>query len=291
MKELRFIPNALTLANLSLGVLGIFFATHEQMVWAAYCIFIAAVFDLFDGLLARALKAQSNLGKQLDSLADMVSFGVLPGVMIFQFIAIGNGVYFTPLEQWSSEMLWACTLALAIPIGSALRLGKFNESESKHYFNGLPTPAVAILVASFPLILESQFRLNFYQPHLDLIYSYVAENQNWQFPQFTMAKLFFSPLFHQIFSVSLLILMLSPMPMIALKFRGLSWKNNKWIYTVLIWFVVCLIIFVLPYQWTIPISYEYIDFIIIPIGWMGYMILSILYAIFGNRNKRQIDIE
>ncbi len=135
------IPNLFTLANLSCGVLGIVLLFDGEPTKAAYLIWLAAGFDFLDGFLARILKAYSELGKQLDSLADLVTFGVLPSLIYFTLL---KGQFDLPLEY----------LSFLVAILSALRLAKFNIDDSqKLSFKGLPTPASGILASAIPLIL------------------------------------------------------------------------------------------------------------------------------------------
>jgi CDP-diacylglycerol--serine O-phosphatidyltransferase len=96
----KHIPNSVTCLNLFSGCLGIVFAFQGNLIWASYAIVIAAVFDFFDGMLARLLKAYSDIGKELDSLADMVSFGVLPSVIIYQLFALSPQTDFG--AEWMS---------------------------------------------------------------------------------------------------------------------------------------------------------------------------------------------
>lgn len=152
MKIFKYVPNTFTCLNLACGFLAIIlsFQTYMQ-VYAAYLIFIAALFDFLDGLSARMLNEFSELGKQLDSLADIVSFGVAPGILIYQLINMSLSVVM--VENKFLEILFLC-LSSFIPIFSALRLAKFNIDERQvKTFIGLPTPASAILVASFTIVL------------------------------------------------------------------------------------------------------------------------------------------
>ncbi|HQS50964.1 MAG TPA: CDP-diacylglycerol--serine O-phosphatidyltransferase, partial [Daejeonella sp.] len=142
----KHIPNSVTCLNLFSGCLGIVFAFQGNLIWASYAIVIAAVFDFFDGMLARLLKAYSDIGKELDSLADMVSFGVLPSVIIYQLFAL------SPQIDFGAD--WLSFSAFIIAVFSALRLAKFNiDTRQSENFIGLPTPANALLIASFPLII------------------------------------------------------------------------------------------------------------------------------------------
>lgn len=144
----RHIPNLLTLSNLFCGCVGILFAREFPPYAAAYFVWAACIFDFLDGFAARALNTTSAIGKELDSLADMVSFGVLPGIAMFTWIeSTAPGGY-----------LPYC--AFLIPAFSALRLAKFNIDENqKDTFIGLPTPANALFITG----------LVFLSPPLDFI--------------------------------------------------------------------------------------------------------------------------
>jgi CDP-diacylglycerol---serine O-phosphatidyltransferase len=146
----KHIPNGITLLNLLSGCIAIIFIFNDDLQVAAYLIFLAALFDFLDGMAARILKVKSDIGKELDSLADIVSFGLVPGFIImkllqssFEVTSVNTG--FTTVIPY---------VALLIPAFSALRLAKFNtDSRQTERFIGLPTPANAILIASLPLIL------------------------------------------------------------------------------------------------------------------------------------------
>ena len=134
----KHIPNILTLANLFTGCVGIVYAFNNNLVYAAYAIWIAAVFDFLDGFSARLLKVSSPIGKELDSLADMVTFGVLPSVILFKM-----------MDGASYEILTYVAFALAL--FSALRLAKFNvDTRQSTTFIGMPTPAAAFFVSGLP---------------------------------------------------------------------------------------------------------------------------------------------
>ena len=150
----KHIPNIITLLNLSSGFIAILLATQGHLDYAAYFVFAGIVFDFFDGFAARILKTPSELGLQLDSLADMVTSGVVPGIVLFillhnadadwnimQYISFEKGISFLPFT------------GLLLTLGAAYRLAKFNVDERQdHDFIGLPTPAVAVFVLSLPLI-------------------------------------------------------------------------------------------------------------------------------------------
>ncbi len=130
----RHIPNILTLGNLSAGCAGLVWVFNGQLTWAAYAIWVAALFDFLDGFVARLLNTSSPIGKELDSLADMVTFGVLPAAILYQLAAA------TP-ANWR----W---LAFVPALFAALRLAKFNiDTRQATGFIGMPTPAAAFLVS------------------------------------------------------------------------------------------------------------------------------------------------
>jgi len=144
----KHIPNFITCLNLFSGCVGVYLAFRGNFQGAFTAVIVSAVFDFFDGFAARMLKAYSPMGKELDSLADMVSFGVLPGAMVFSLLSK------TEMNEWLPY------LAFIIPVFSGLRLAKFNIDERQtSSFIGLPTPANAIfwggLILSFESFLSS----------------------------------------------------------------------------------------------------------------------------------------
>jgi CDP-diacylglycerol--serine O-phosphatidyltransferase len=139
----RHIPNLLTVANLLCGCAGIVFILEGRAVPIAYFVWAACLFDFFDGFTARLLNTHSAIGKELDSLADVVSFGVLPSLVIYTL--------------WPADLpKWTAFFSFAVAVFSALRLAVFNVDETqKESFRGLPTPANAILLTSIPLLPET----------------------------------------------------------------------------------------------------------------------------------------
>ena len=189
----KHLPNAVTCLNLFSGCLGIVFAFQGNLQWAGYAIVIAAILDFFDGMLARMLKSYSAIGKELDSLADVVSFGVLPSVIIYQLFLLA--------PQIDSISVWLNFSAFLIAIFSALRLAKFNIDERQSdQFIGLPTPANALLIASFPMI--------------------ITEN-NLFFVNYIL-----NPYFLFIFSLGMGILLVAEIPLMSLKFKSLKLSEN-----------------------------------------------------------------
>jgi CDP-diacylglycerol--serine O-phosphatidyltransferase len=137
MRILRHLPNALTCGNLVCGCVGILFTIQYSTASAAWFVWAACVFDFFDGFTARWLKVSSPIGKELDSLADVVSFGVLPAMVMYQMIDIISPSNYLPY------------IAFSLAAFSALRLAKFNLDERQSdTFIGLPTPANALFITS-----------------------------------------------------------------------------------------------------------------------------------------------
>lgn len=166
--QMKQIPNIFTLLNLFFGCMAIVFILQtgetllnyngqewkiylpEKIWWGAICIGIAAVVDFLDGFVARLFGASSEMGKQLDSLADVVSFGVAPGMILYQLLRI---TYAYDPEGIEIPMGYLVP-AFILPMAAAWRLARFNLDPGQAYgFKGMPTPAVGLLVASFPLIL------------------------------------------------------------------------------------------------------------------------------------------
>jgi CDP-diacylglycerol--serine O-phosphatidyltransferase len=138
----RLVPNALTCANLLSGCVGIVFAFKGRLDIAAYAVLVSGIFDFFDGFSARLLNVKSLIGKELDSLADMVSFGFLPGVVMYQL-----------LEQSDYASPFLSFMGFLITIFSALRLAKFNlDTRQTEDFIGLNTPMNTLFIVSLPFI-------------------------------------------------------------------------------------------------------------------------------------------
>lgn len=167
----RQIPNVITLLNLFCGCIATIFAVQGALELAALFVALGIGFDFFDGFAARILNVQSELGLQLDSLADMVTSGLVPGIFMFQllakifgypyrFISEGSGLV-TSSEFVLNDfgMVYIPLFGLLITLASAYRLAKFNiDTRQTTSFIGLPTPANALLILSLPLILQFQTR-------------------------------------------------------------------------------------------------------------------------------------
>mgnify|MGYP003290112067 CR=1 FL=1 len=211
----RHIPNIITLCNLLCGVFAVIVATTQfaSLEWSVVLIFCGAIFDFFDGFTARLLKVSSPIGKELDSLADLVTFGFAPAAITSGIIQ--HLLYVGTLPE--NEELTLANYAIVffpyiIVAFSALRLAKFNIDERQTCsFIGLPTPANAIFFASFALI-----------PDLDYIPVWLIEG----------LVLVFS------------ILLISEIPMFSLKFKNYDWAENKIRYI----FLICAVILLLCLQ-------------------------------------------
>ena len=217
MKISKHIPNLLTSLNLTCGFIAIIMAFNPNMLmFAPYLVFIAAVFDFSDGFAARMLKAYSELGKQLDSMADMVSFGVAPGIIAYQMIQIAFNPYIH-----TNNLVWLLSYIIPalIPVFSALRLAKFNIDERQtNSFIGLPTPGSAILISSLALVLfnSSNIALQFIISNPYIISTVIVLD---------------------------CILMVSELPMFSLKLKSLSFKENLTQYIFLLISLVLIIAF------------------------------------------------
>ncbi|RZK42551.1 MAG: CDP-diacylglycerol--serine O-phosphatidyltransferase [Pedobacter sp.] len=140
----KHIPNAITCANLFSGCIGVVFAFKGELEIAAYFVLLSGIFDFFDGMVARLLNVKSAIGKELDSLADMVSFGFLPGVVMFQLLKASE-----PTAEYIPY------LGFFITVFSALRLAKFNIDERQtEDFIGLNTPMNTLFIVSLPFIAK-----------------------------------------------------------------------------------------------------------------------------------------
>lgn len=205
------IPNLLTLSNLLAGCIGLWFVMQGDLVSASYCIFISLVCDFFDGFLARALKAYSDLGKELDSLADMVSFGVLPAFILFSLVEQSCG------SQCTVGLFgfYKPFMVFALALMSAYRLAKFNiDTRQSDQFIGVPTPANGLFIASLPLIIHFQ-------------------------PEYSAYVLTFKGLL--IYAVLMSYLLICELPLLAFKFKTWDWKSNQVKFIFLIFCIAALV--------------------------------------------------
>ncbi|HET6225006.1 MAG TPA: CDP-alcohol phosphatidyltransferase family protein [Bacteroidia bacterium] len=229
MQLKKHIPNSITCGNLLCGCFGIVASFDNRLDFAFYFVMLAAVLDFFDGFAARLLKVSSPIGKDLDSLADMVTFGVLPGFIMFRMIAfsgmvLGNEV--SPLFK---------LIAFIIPVFSALRLAKFNnDPRQTDGFIGLATPANTILISSLSYVLFGAFR-----PQLGSGWEYILPSST---PMKGM-QFMNHPYYLGILAVAMSLLLVSEIPLFALKFKNFGWSDNQIRYIFLIIAAVLLILF------------------------------------------------
>ena len=221
----KHIPNTITSLNLLCGCFAIVAAFNEQLTWSAILIGFSAVFDFFDGLVARLLHVHSEIGKQLDSLADVISFGLVPGIIMFQFISANLGDSNLPFQERSLNHILLSSMAFIIPVLSAVRLAKFNiDPRQSDSFIGVPTPANAILIGSLVLIMDLQLDLDIYS---GLFYSNQENFAHLSFFESLLATALYNPYVLCFISVIMSLLLVAEIPLFALKFKNLSWAGNK----------------------------------------------------------------
>jgi len=189
LKIIKHIPNAVTLSNLALGVLSIICSMDHELLWAGTFIALATIPDFLDGLIARLLKVSSKMGKDLDSLADLVSFGVAPAILIFSL-----------QEQYDTGKIQY--LAVLIPVFAAIRLAKFNNDDRQGTeFYGLTTTVTALWLSSWPFLIE-------YDRHI---------------PEYV----FTSSILFVVIPILASLLMVANFRLFSLKFKNLKWADNK----------------------------------------------------------------
>lgn len=201
-----WVPNTITALNLVSGSLAVFFAVDGQLGWASALILIAAVLDFLDGFSARLLNAYSSIGKELDSLADVISFGLAPAAIVFtmlEYTLFGANLPIQNIAIVANTNQWIVLITcLIIPVAGAFRLAKFNtDDRQSEQFLGMPIPANAIFFASLGLILE-----------------FGASN--------TISSIILNKylLLASVFICSFL--MVSELPMFTMKFKNLNLKEN-----------------------------------------------------------------
>lgn len=235
-KEVRkHIPNTITLLNLTAGGIATVEAVRGNLGLVIWLVLAAAVFDFADGLVARALHVKSEIGKELDSLADVVSFGLVPGLVVFNLL---NGIPALPHPLLSY-------LAFLLPAFAAYRLAKFNlDTRQSESFLGVPTPAMALFFVMLPaatLVGDAG--------------SLMYEAMSWitaSWPVLVILIVVFS------------LLMISEIPLLALKFKSLSWQPNMSRYVLLAGSLVLFLAF----------------------GWGAVPLVIVWYVVFSLVNSR-----
>ncbi len=243
----RHVPNIITLLNLFSGSIAVIFAVKGNLVLAAIFVALGIFFDFFDGLAARLLDVKSEVGLQLDSLADVVTSGVVPGIVMYQLMnkALPASEFLN--AEWDSSLFGVAIkpfalLGLLIVLASAYRLAKFNvDDRQTDSFIGLPTPANALLILSLPLILT-------YQP--GPVISGLLLNE-WFLVVLTLLSCY---------------LLNAELPLFALKFSDWGFKENKLRY---FFIISCIVLIIL------------LKFIAVPVIILLYVVLSV----FSNRKQ------
>lgn len=261
MKQL---PNIFTLFNLFFGCVAIVYILQnglvpsanqegelivllpEKIYWASVFIGIAAVIDFLDGLVARLMNVHSDLGKELDSLADVVSFGVAPGMIVFQFLRLSYARHEDGLDI---SLLWLLP-AFIIPCAGAYRLGRFNlDKEQSFGFKGVPIPAAGLLIASFPLI--------YWYSNMPMAVNLLLSSWFW----YTLIAV-------------VAYLMVSDLPMIALKFKHLNVKHDL---PKLILIIVAIV------------SGIFLHWLAVPVVFVAYVVLSLAMPEYAKGIERDIS--
>lgn len=218
----KHIPNFITSLNLVCGILSIIMMIEGKIIPAFYFILLAAVFDFLDGLSARILDAYSDVGKQLDSLADMVSFGIAPTLLMFYYIKYSFLLHQSgfAIETAAWHEIIVLYSAILIAVASGFRLAKFNiDSNQSFTFSGLPTPANAILIASAGLVIFSP-----------------------DFPE-SLRQFILNPYLLLTSTLVLSFLLVCKIPMFSLKFKDYKFASNITRYIFLLISFALLIIF------------------------------------------------
>jgi CDP-diacylglycerol--serine O-phosphatidyltransferase len=219
-QKMRHIPNLITSLNLAAGFIAIIFASTGDLITASWFILAAMIFDFFDGFSARLLKAYSQLGKELDSLADVVSFGVAPALIIYHLI-VDSVIPIPPsTPEGQIVVIWIYSLIPVImPVCAALRLAKFNiDTTQTTSFKGLPTPANGLAVIS--VVIAANYSDS------SLLKSFTG-----------------SPVALDIFTIVLSLLMVSRINLLSLKIINLKFKGNEGRYILAGMVIISLVFF------------------------------------------------
>jgi CDP-diacylglycerol---serine O-phosphatidyltransferase len=201
---MKHIPNFITSLNLAAGFIAVIFAANGHLVTASWLIFFAMIFDFLDGLSARLLKAYSEIGKELDSLADIVSFGVAPAVIIYQLLNNSIVMYSPLIVNYSGVKASVILLfPVIMPVCGALRLAKFNiDTTQVTTFKGLPIPANALAVIS--VVIAEQYSRSV------VFRSFIG-----------------SPVILIVFTTVLSLLMVTRIPLLSLKISSFKFRGNE----------------------------------------------------------------
>ena len=240
-------PNLLTLGNLFSGIMAIMLLLNENYLWATVFVFVGLFLDFFDGFAARLLKVSGEMGKQLDSLADMVTFGVVPAFAMYQLMksAFAEHGDTTLIDYESLGINLGLDTFFALPafviaLFSALRLAKFNiDTRQSDSFIGVPTPAVTFFVLSLLLIWDMNL------------------NE-------TIRLIMSTPWVLFVLTIVLSMLLVSEFRLIALKFKDFSFANNKYRFVLIGLSLILLLVF---------------KFVALPLIFISYLLISLIQNI------------
>ncbi|PHR74577.1 MAG: phosphatidylserine synthase [Lutibacter sp.] len=243
----KHIPNIITLLNLLAGIIATMLAVEGNLVLAGIFVLIGIFFDFFDGFFARLLNVQGELGKQLDSLADMVTSGVVPGIIMYQLIkqssTLWNEEGISSTSLFIDGISYLPLIGLLITLAAAYRLANFNIDERQtSSFIGLPTPANALFVLSLPLILK----------YSDVDFANDLIRNKWFLIAVTLLGSY---------------IMNAEIPLFSLKFKDYSFKNNVIKYIFILLSIVLLVL---------------LQFVAIPV----IIVLYVLFSIVENMKSK-----
>ena len=273
------IPNLFTAFNLLSGTMAIILTLMGRIDLAPFAIYLGAIFDFFDGFLARKLKQSGELGKQLDSLADMVTFGLAPGLFMMVVIIVAlnfgdvvaikefpsyvnyvlndwkNAVFYGVPNQMDTPLKFLPFIALFIPFMSMFRLAKFNiDTRQSESFIGLNTPANTIFFTVFPLVLNNEYNQTY---HDNMLIYYV-----------------FQPALLLPIIGGMSLMLISELPMFSLKFKHFKWKGNEIRF---IFLISCGLLISFLLVWSIALIV------------LLYMILSLIENKFLNKIQNEVQ--
>lgn len=247
MKFKKHIPNIFTLGNLFCGLIALLFAFQNQLELTAFFVVLGIVLDFFDGYLARFHNVSGELGKQLDSLADVVTSGVVPGVVMYFLLIKSSFFGVSNLILWKSSTIKLLPLlGLLITLAAAYRLAKFNiDTRQSDSFIGLPTPAMSLFVVFLPVIqMNTEFKF---------IVDLISNNY------FLIA-----------ITILLSYLMNAELPLLSLKFKNLLFKGNEFKFILVLGSIMLLVL---------------LQFLAVPVIIIYYVILSVFYNKLYNMEK------
>jgi CDP-diacylglycerol---serine O-phosphatidyltransferase len=277
----RNIPNAITCGNLVCGVVGIIFLFSGHEHWAAYCIFLAGILDFLDGFVARLLKVSSPIGKDLDSLADGLTFGVLPALILYKMLQLSCYAFSPDNVALNTYLPF---VAILIALFSIIRLAVFNnDTRQTDVFIGVPTPANGLCVAALLLFVDQSYFDLYTKWHSaqDVVPDVILNN-----PFISALKdsflgnshhldlpIYYHPYVIVGYCIIMSYLLVCSLPLFALKFKAFGFKGNELRYSFLL---ICLILFL------------FLQFKAIPIVVFLYILISLVIHIFTKQKTDEI---